>query len=99
MRKLIHMAATTLILGSLIACEKENTESATIVKDCTGTYLQLSGKDYHVCNPEMVSSFPDGVKVTATFRKIKICNGSARDAIVCMMVHEHEGWIEVKKIK
>jgi hypothetical protein len=83
----------------LSSCKKERNQTVTVERDCTGTYLSLDGKDYHVCNLEKVSSFSDGVTVTATFKKIKECNGSAKDAIVCAMLHANEGWIEVDKIK
>lgn len=67
----------------------------TVVRDCTGTYLRFNEKDYNVCNLEKVSSFPNGILVTATFKKIKNCTGGA----ICHMYHENEGWIQVEKIK
>ena len=81
------------------SCSKERNQTVTVERDCTGTYLRLDGKDYQVCNLEKVSPFSNGATVTATFRKIKECNGSAKDAIVCFMLHANEGWIEVDKIK
>ena len=60
--------------------------------------MRLDGKDYHVCNLEKVSMFSDGAEVTATFRKIEECNGSAKDAIACYMLYPNEGWIEVEKV-
>jgi len=91
---------TLLVLTTLFSsCKKERNQIVTVERDCTGTYLRLDGKDYQVCNLEKVSSFSDGATVTATFRKIKECNGSAKDAIVCYMLHANEGWIEVDKIK
>ncbi len=88
-----------LVTIALIGCKKESNQPVTIVRDCTGTYLRWEGKDYQVCNLEKVSSFSDGTVVTATFKKIKDCNGSAKDAIVCNMLHANEGWIEVCNIK
>ena len=92
---LILLALTALFAS----CKKEINKTVTVQRDCTGTYLRLKGKDYRVCNLEKVSSFSDGATVTATFKKIKECNGSAKDAIVCAMLHANEGWIEVDKIK
>ncbi len=89
-----------LVLTALFpSCKKERNQTVTVERDCTGTYLRLDGKDYQVCNLEKVSSFSDGATVTATFKKINECNGSAKDAIVCYMLHANEGWIEVDKIK
>jgi hypothetical protein len=98
MKKLI-LIATTVSFLILFSCKKEINRTVTVVRDCTGTYLRLDEKDYHVCNLEMVSSFADGTTVTATFKKLKECNGSAKDQFVCYMLHENEGWIEVDKIK
>lgn len=91
---------TLLIFTTLFSgCTKNRDQNVTVERDCTGTYLRLGGKDYHVCNPEKLSSISDGASVTAIFKKINDCNGSAKDAIVCQMLHENEGWIEVEKIK
>ncbi len=70
-----------------------------VVKDCTGTYLRFEGKDYHVCNLEMLAPYTDSAEVTATFKKTTECSGSAKDAIVCQMIHANEGWITVEKIE
>ncbi len=80
-------------------CKKECNQTATMVRDCTGTYLHLDGKDFRVCNLEKAESFPDGVAVNVTFKRIKKCKGSTENDIVCAMYHENEGWIEVLEIK
>ena len=103
MTEIIKVSLVFLILLALTAmlpsCKKVRNQTVTVERDCTGTYLSLDGKDYHVCNLEMVSSFSDGATVTASFKKIKECNGSAKDANVCEMLHANEGWIVVDKIK
>lgn len=87
---------TVAIIGS---CKKENAHAVTLIRDCTGTYLRWNEKDYQVCNLEKVSAFPDGSILSATFKRIPTCNGSAANAIVCQMLHANEGWIEVIEIK
>jgi hypothetical protein len=101
-----EMSQNRLILSILLAsaslfsgCKKEINQTVTVERDCTGTYLRFDGKDYHVCNPEKVASFSDGATARAKFKKIGECNGSARDTIVCKMLHPNEGWIEVSKIE
>ena len=89
----------TIIIALFLSCKKEKDQRATVIKDCTGTYLRVDKKDYHVCNLEKVASFPDGAVVTTTFKRLTNCNGSAIDVIVCMMAHENAGWINVEKIK
>ena len=98
MKQVIYIV-TIFTLSILFACNKEKNETMIIVRDCTGTYLRFNGKDYHVCNLEEVSSFASGTEVRATFKRIKKCNGSAKDEIICMLAHANEGWINVEKIK
>ena len=98
MKKVLTTVAILLLL-TIIAWKKEGNQTMTVIKDCTGTYLRLDGKDYRVCNIDKTSSFTEGTKVTATYKKIKNCIGLAKDVIVCKMLHANEGWIEVEKIK
>lgn len=97
--KTLHLITIATFMLIFSACKKEAVYNATVIRDCTGTYLRIEGKDYHVCNLEKVSSFENQAKVSAIFEKIKECKGSAAGAIVCDMYHANEGWIEVEKIK
>jgi len=94
-------AALVLLLLFLVfsSCKKENDQEVTVVRNCTGTYLRWNQKDYQVCNLEKVSGFEDGASLKATFKKIKTCQGSANDQIVCKMLYPNDGFIEVLKIK
>ena len=98
--KRIMLALSGLVLLSA-SCNKGGCEEPsapmTIIRDCTGTYLRDGGKDYNVCNLEAVSAYPNGTKVTARYRKIPVCS-DANDRIVCYMLHENEGWVEVLSV-
>lgn len=88
-----------ILLCILSSCCKHDETFATLVRDCTGTYLRMSSKDYGVCNLEQVNSFADGAHVKVSYTKISVCTGSAIDAIVCEMLHANEGWITVNSIQ
>jgi hypothetical protein len=88
-----------LAISLSIACTKERNVNMIVIRDCTGTYLQKEGKDYHVCNLEKVKAFSDGAQVRASYKRLNECKGSGIDQIVCMMYHENEGWIEVLSIE
>ncbi len=79
---------------AVCGCKRINKE-AVIIKDCTGTYLRIKGKDYHVCNYEIAAGYASGTEVTATFKKINECN----DPSLCLIAHQNEGWIEVEEIR
>lgn len=83
----------------LFSCKKELYKTATVIADCTGTYLRCDGRDYKVCNLEKVASFPSGTTVEATFKKITECKGSGNFTVTCYMYHQYDSWIEVEKIK
>jgi hypothetical protein len=100
MNKFIRSLFMMLILGLMLACHKSNTSSTVrIVKDCTGTYLQISGKDYHVCNTEYTDHYNNGDTVLVNWIKINNCTGAASKAIVCMLLHPSEAWVEIKSIQ
>ena len=67
---------TTILLTTLISCSKVNNKNMTVIKDCTGSYLRFNGKDYHICNIEMVESFANGVEVEGSFEKIDDCENN-----------------------
>lgn len=83
----------------LFSCKKENYVNATIIKDCTGTYLRVLDKDYQVCNIEETASIENEQKVLANFNLLKQCKGTAITVPSCYMYHPNEGWINVIDIK
>jgi hypothetical protein len=98
MKTLLYIAVASVML-ILFACKKESYQMATVIADCTGTYLRWDGKDYKVCNIEKVSSYPTGTTVETTFKKIAECKGLGNFPVTCYMYHEYDSWIEVEKIK
>jgi hypothetical protein len=98
--KSVHLILVILSSMICLSCLEEiENENVIVLRDCTGTYLRYNRKDYHVCNLEKVESFPDGTLIMATFKRIKRCDGSAKNVIVCMSLHANEGWVEVEKVK
>ena len=89
---------TVAVLLTLFSCKRETNKPMTVVKDCTGTYLRIDGKDFQVCNVGKLSLLSAGSTVDATFRKIDNCK-RLEDKVVCMMLHPNEGWIEIVKLK
>jgi len=84
----------------MASCVKSNVNvAATLVKDCTGVYLRINNKDYHVCNTELTANMASGTPVLVSFTKIDACTGTASNAIVCMMLHDNEGWVTINSIK
>jgi len=96
MKKILFITAVSCFL--LTSCSKAIHKNAFVVRDCTGTYLRIEGKDYHVCNLEKVRGIPDGTAVAVSYKKLDECHGSAKEEIVCMLLRASEGWIEVKDI-
>jgi hypothetical protein len=96
----------TLTIGSLlivcsltISCKKERNIEATIITDCTGTYLRINRKDYKVCNLEKTENINHGQAVEVTFKKIDECNASGNFPTTCYLNHPFEAWAQIIKIK
>jgi len=90
----------TLLLVLLVVitgCTKQ--KKATVVRDCSGVYLNMNGKDYRVCNIEKISNYKHGQEITASFKRLSSCDESANDQPVCFMLHQYEYWIKITKVK
>lgn len=98
MRKYVLAA---LMLGTVLTsgCFRErHNRQMTVVRDCTGVYLREQHKDYRVCNYEQLDSYPEGTMVQASFKFIGSCP-KLDTMIVCEMLHQNEGLIELRSVK
>jgi hypothetical protein len=93
MKKLI-LIASVFLAG---CCHKDAVDPVTVVRDCTGTYLRLEGRDYHVCNVAATDRYRHGDKVMASFKMLRSCEEMAGRTI-CQLYHANEGWINVTSI-
>jgi len=91
--------ALVFFLFFSVSCKKECYRTAVVIRDCTGTYLQISGKDFKVCNVEKVSPFAEGTILNLTFNEVNTCPGSENEEVFCSMNHATEGCIEDGKIQ
>ena len=103
MKKLSVIAFALLCMFN-VGCNKKNDQdkcsargqysgSAQVVKDCTGTYIRYSNKDYLVCNSEQLAGAASGAWVTTSFNKVDICVNM--ELPTCNVVHEHSGSVEI----
>lgn len=98
MKKLLITLATISFL-LILACKRERNQTMTVICDCTGVYLRMDGKDYHVCNESMLFPFADNSEVVASFKKIKECNSLSSRNAVCTQYHKNEGRIRVSFVR
>lgn len=97
--------AMTMMAGVLMAvsgCKKNEgltgSGKMTVIKNCTGVYLGQNGKNYKVCNVEMLARYEHGAEVTAGFGKLASCKPED-DKIICMMAFPYETYVQVAYIK
>lgn len=95
---LIFTVFVLITICTAFTCTKTNLYQVIVVKDCTGSYLKINGKDYRVCNIEQLEGFANGDIIHAKYRTLKECSGKAVEVPVCMMYHQYEGWIQIIKI-
>ena len=81
------------------SCKKEGFSNATIVKNCTGTYLQVLDKAYKVCNTKKAAAFTDQQKVLVNFNLIKECKNNDFSGPICAMAYPFEGIANIIHIK
>ena len=76
------------------SCKKNHTK---VIHNCTGSYLQIDGDHYLICNKDIVKDYENGAKVTANFNNITWddCN---QTWAACLMHFAHEGVIQIKSI-
>jgi hypothetical protein len=94
MKKVVFVA---LLLVLLTACSSVSGVQSIVVRDCTGTYVRISEKDYLVCNSELLEKKQSGDTVRVRFESIQTCP-RLDTTIVCLMYHEHEGLVKLKKV-
>lgn len=87
-----------MVLCSFVSCKKESYSNATIIKNCTGTYLKVLDKEYKVCNVKKTTTFEDQQQVLANFSLTKECKSDFSGAI-CAMAYPFEGLINIIDIK
>lgn len=68
-----------------------------VIKNCTGTYIRYLGKDYRVCNEELLQYYPDGSRATATFSPAGDCSNG--DRYLCSMYYYYEETVNISCIR
>jgi hypothetical protein len=93
--KIFIIVLSILSFIAINSCTKVESKEMTIIRDCTGTYLRIDSLDYHICNIEIAKTFASGTKVNASYSQSFSCQNNQ---IVCYMLHQNQGWIEITTI-
>ena len=98
MRDLVRKYALPCLLAAFVlaSCNK-NENRVRVVKDCTGSYLQLEDGDYRVCNSDILSQTENETYVKVSYYEVNECN-EMDDEIVCFMHHEHKGLVKITSL-
>ena len=96
---MIFTACITTLPQPTNPTEESATKTASIIKDCTGTYVRFDGNnaDYMVCNPHLLNSFSSGTRATITFRSTGKCTMTPDPK--CRMFHESKGNVTILKVE
>jgi hypothetical protein len=93
----LEQICSLMMIICLNACQSTQYAVGTIASDCSGTYVIIKDKHYNICNWELVDEKEDGDKFRFKYESINSC--LAYDTTFhCMLYHENEGWIVIKKI-
>lgn len=90
-------------LGCLLlaSCNKKQSTSSEVIRDCTGTYLVVDGQHNPVCNVQMLENIQTGTIVQAEYKLVGNGKCEDRESFHCAMVHPGVigEWIRVIHIK
>lgn len=90
-----YLILLLFLVGIQLSCTKEN-KRVIVIKDCTGIYVQMDGKDYKVINEAKLSNFNNGQHINAQFHEEWVeCPTSGT---TCLMLHDFEYYVFIDKI-
>lgn len=85
------------VLFLLTTCDKKvEYTSVIVVRDCSGTYLNLNGKDYFVCNPDKITSVLDNSELLVTYAPCDECTDRQTH---CTIARPFEGCFTILNYK
>jgi hypothetical protein len=89
--KLIICLFALLILGS---CVPSQEIVATVVRDCSGTYVRRNNVDFKVCNSVNLTRFENGQRIIAKYKEVYEC---ADTTTKCIWYHPYAQTVKIKK--
>lgn len=105
--KKILISSCILSFAFGIGCNKNNASECRanggysgpvqIIKNCTGAYIRYLGKDYRVCNDELLKYYADGSQASVTFSPAGDC--SQGDRYLCNMYYFYEETVTISCIR
>lgn len=107
MKKLFFLLV--VLAGLLFGCRSENgpetlapdcsSSTITLIRNCTGEYLRIDGKDWLICNYQTVSNIAHNAAVAVRYQTVQgnaaPCMG---DRAICMMAWPYEGIVRIEDI-
>ena len=81
-----------------LASIKAKSPKATLERDCTGTYIDVDGLDYQVCNSDKLKDVAEGTQLEVDFKELEECTNPDNEYI-CYMAREFHGIAMVKSFK
>ena len=97
--RIITFLLCFITVCSSFSCKKATNANATVVKNCTGVYLQINTSNYKVCNKEILNNYEGGEKVNASFRIANDNTCKAKDDVICMMAFPFKDWVVIIKVE
>lgn len=80
---------------SISGCTDSHTQTAIVIKNCTGNYLRYEDNDFKICNQDIIASHPEGDVVIVSIRY----NDQCSDDFACNLHYPFAGWVEILEIE
>ncbi|HLP56129.1 MAG TPA: hypothetical protein VK151_13925 [Fluviicola sp.] len=88
---------SAICFSSHFAESQSRYRKATIIRNCTGTYLRFGKKSYMVCNSDKLGTFASNQKLKVKTRQVESC--PAPEGEICLLYYEYKGSVEILGIK
>jgi len=85
-----------IIIFTFISCSKDDYKEGKIIKNCTGSYLNINDNEYLICNSEVVVDFNNDTEVLVDYNLIDNCENN--HGTICEMAYSHNGTISINEI-
>jgi hypothetical protein len=72
-------------------------KKSILIKDYTGSYLQIKGRDFRICDESKVDHISNGTEIIAIFRTTSSCENFNK--YTCVKMHKSEGNVRISKIR
>ena len=96
--KTLSFVALLAFIFSIQSCSKK-AKTVEVIRNCTGTYLEINNAEYLVVNPSSIEFIETNSKISVDYQ-IEAQNDPLNEGLtICAMHYSYDGYVRVLKLK